>query len=880
MLLSCNRLALKFFLVLFSKPLKIPGSRESKYIMATKEKRTGPHHRLYLAVISLAVGLAALFAVAGTSGSLGLNCDEPNYYNSCLQQIAWTRQAFEDFSAGRWSAPFSPEVLDRYWGYQPIFNVHPPFYKLCSSLTLALFQHRLGPMEAFRLAPAIMFSILAALLFLTVGSRYGVLAGLWAAGAFATMPRVFAHAHFGCTDMPLTLLWFASAVSFYRALNSRAWAVAFALIYGLALATKFTALAIPLPLVLYVLLFRRFSGAAWPVGLALVLSPLVMVGLNPQWWHSSLERVYFYLVDSANRSDYLCIPTYYLGTRHYFYLPWHHSFVLTLFTVQPLVLAAFIYGLWRTVRRWLADPWMSHILLHWLSIMFVMMLPNSPGHDGVRLFLPSFAFLAVISALGFNDFVSRALPWILKRIPRAGQRIRKTSGAWLLLGAMLAPSAVILARAHPYELSYFNCLAGGVSGAEKLGMETTYMWEVFNDDACELINRTLPDSAGVFSMNNPHFQFLQQSGKIKPSLDFNNERFEYLLQYNRQGMFTDLDRVLFRRGAPVAQLEVDGVRLFALYRYPRVFEEILARLDSTKGAEPFYEKAVIYQWTGQPNRAYLELQKYLELEPGDFDASGRIAEYLLDNDSPDTALDYLRQANDTEKDPKIWYYNLGLAYSRLGKTELANTSFQQALESRTRHSAPLLIDADIYYRMEKLEEAAGLYVRVLRGHRSDEDACKMLGLINHRLGKAEKARCYYSKLLDLIPAHFETLYNLGLLENEQGNAGAAEKYFTRALDVEPANPAVNFQLGQLLAQSGRSGPAEKHFMALLEENPEDVQGHLALANLFLADSSRHAGALEHFLVLARLDPESAEYIEQNFIRPLREELARKKGTQP
>ena len=107
-----------------------------------------------------------------------------------------------------------------------------------------------------------------------------------------------------------------------------------------------------------------------------------------------------------------------------------------------------------------------------------------------------------------------------------------------------------------------------------------------------------------------------------------------------------------------------------------------------------------------------------------------------------------------------------------------------------------------------------------------------------------------------------------------------EKYFTRALGVEPANPAVNFQLGQLLAQSGRSGPAEKHFLAVLEENPEDVQAHLALANLFLADSSRHAEALEHFLVLARLDPESAEYIEQNFIQPLRVELARKEGTKP
>jgi len=848
--------------------------------MTSQEKKINSRSRLHIGLISIAVGFAALFAVACTSDSLGLNCDEPNYYNSCLQEIAWFRQAFEDFSAGRWSAPFSPEVIDRYWSYQPIFNVHPPFYKLCSSLTLVLFQRWLGPIGAYRMAPAIMFSILVALLFLTVCRRYGMPAGLWAAGAFALMPRVFAHAHFGCTDMPLTLLWFASAVSFHRALESRRWALFFALIYGLALATKFTALVIPLPLAMYVLLNRRFSQAAWPLGIALVVSPLVMVGLNPQWWHSTLERLYFYLVDSANRSDYLCIPTYYLGTQYYFYLPWHHSFILTLFTVEPLVLVGFIYGLWRTARHPLADPWMTHILLHWLGLMFVMMLPSSPGHDGVRLFLPSFAFLAVISARGYKDFISRDLTRILTRIPGAGQRFRESVSAWLLLGALLAPSAIVLARVHPYELSYFNSLAGGVSGAQELEMETTYMWEPFNDTACALINRTLPDSAGVFTMNNPHFQFLQCLGKIKPSLKFNNERFDYILQYNRQGMFTDLDWVIFHRGVPVAGLEVDGVRLFALFQYPRVVEEILARLDSLKSAESFYEKAVVYQWTARPNRAYLELEKYLKLKPGDLDASLRTAEFFLDNDLPDRAVECLKRVRNIEKDPKLWHYNLGLAYSRSGKTEEANTSFRQALKYRARHSAPLLIDADIYYRMDRLEEAAGLYTRILRGHRSDETACQMLGLINHRLGKTGMAKYYYCKLLDLIPGHFETLYNLGLLESEEGNHGLAEEYFKRALEVNPRNVVINFQLGQLFAESGRNDQAEKHFGIVLTENPDDLKAHSALANLFLKDPKRHAEALEHFLILARLDPGQTKYLEQNFIQPLREELAGKRKTQP
>jgi tetratricopeptide (TPR) repeat protein len=81
--------------------------------------------------------------------------------------------------------------------------------------------------------------------------------------------------------------------------------------------------------------------------------------------------------------------------------------------------------------------------------------------------------------------------------------------------------------------------------------------------------------------------------------------------------------------------------------------------------------------------------------------------------------------------------------------------------------------------MGRLDEAAGLYDQILRGHRSDEIAFQMLGLINHRLGKAEKAKYYYHKLLDLNPVHFETLYNLGLLEREEGNQGLAEEYMRK-----------------------------------------------------------------------------------------------------
>ena len=82
-----------------------------------------------------------------------------------LSRLAWFRQALGDFSAGRWGAPFSQAAIDPHWNFELLYNVHPPFYKLASSLTLVLFGPWLGPMGAYRLAPALMFAILAGLLF-------------------------------------------------------------------------------------------------------------------------------------------------------------------------------------------------------------------------------------------------------------------------------------------------------------------------------------------------------------------------------------------------------------------------------------------------------------------------------------------------------------------------------------------------------------------------------------------------------------------------------------------------------------------------------------------------------------------------------------------
>ena len=63
-----------------------------------------------------------------------------------------------------------------------------------------------------------------------------------------------------------------------------------------------------------------------------------------------------------------------------------------------LILAA--VGIWSALRTWRSEPIGLLIAGHWTFLMLLRALPHTPGHDGVRLFLPAFGVLALLAGLG------------------------------------------------------------------------------------------------------------------------------------------------------------------------------------------------------------------------------------------------------------------------------------------------------------------------------------------------------------------------------------------------------------------------------------------------------------------------------------------------
>src|SRR5262249_14635879 len=147
-------------------------------------------------------------------------------------------------------------------------------------------------------------------------------------------------------------------------------------------------------------------------------------------------------------------------------------------------------------------------LLNLVTIPVLRMLPT-PAHDGVRLFLPTFFFLAAFAGWG--------AVWIADGLAR----LTRTRPAWFRAaasGLVLIPSAWQLIKVHPYELSYYNELVGGPRGAWHWGFELSYWYDAFNDRALADINARLPRNAAVDFYNQmsepPTFNELKSLGRL------------------------------------------------------------------------------------------------------------------------------------------------------------------------------------------------------------------------------------------------------------------------------------------------------------------------------------------------------------------------------
>jgi len=222
------------------------------------------------------------------------------------------------------------------------------------------------------------------------------------------------------------------------------------------------------------------------------------------------------------------------------------------------------------------------VILTCLAAPFVLLsLPVSPAHDGVRYLLPAFPFAACVMTLGV-----RKMREIISN-PTQGSHLMSAI-RWLIAAGAIALLITDLnnpARRPPFELSYYNGIVGGLSGAHKKGYETTYWWEILNDDILKRLNNDCLESTVYFpaTPTDLFFRHMKMFNKIGfyPVQSPKGARFMLIWGRPSVGFWESRTFPIYRREGKVPlsmwNISVDSVPLLQLYLIRENGPEILKR---------------------------------------------------------------------------------------------------------------------------------------------------------------------------------------------------------------------------------------------------------------------------------------------------------------
>ena len=532
---------------------------------------------------ALGFGLCVLYIalLIGTADSIGLGRDEGIYVDAAQRYAGWLELLVK--SPG--------QALER-TAIDAAFTAnreHPPLMKLLFGLG-HLAQRELhifaSDSQSFRFAGMLSAGSLLWIIFLFGTRLYGRTAGVFAALSFALLPRPFYHAHLNAFDMPITCASTLVLYNYYVSLERPRRALLVGLTFGLALLTKHNSWFLPIMMVAHFALCfvveqrsrklgqpKQISLAPWGLLAALCIGPCLFYAGWPWLWHESWPRLRGYVAFHLHHEYY---NMEYFGVN-YFWPPFPISFpwIMTLFTVPFTTLILGIAGAGRSVacalRTLLRQPTAADstqptalLLGALLTPLLVISLPSTPIFGGTKHWFTAYPLLALFAGRAFVEALT-----LMPRSRAAWSRLQPVGVA----GVLLLPAAVETAHSHPFALSHYTVLAGGVPGAAEKGMNRQF-WGFTTRSLVPYLLEVLPNGGTLYLCDTLYtsFQMLIRDGHLPATFRATGDiaRADYALVHHEKH-FAEVDHQIwttYRSVQPAHVLLYDGVPIISVYKNP------------------------------------------------------------------------------------------------------------------------------------------------------------------------------------------------------------------------------------------------------------------------------------------------------------------------
>lgn len=173
--------------------------------------------------------------------------------------------------------------------------------------------------------------------------------------------------------------------------------------------------------------------------------------------------------------------------------------------------------------------------------------------------------------------------------------------------------------------------------------------------------------------------------------------------------------------------------------------------------------------------------------------------------------------------PRAFTYNeIGVALRREGRTALALTWFDRALEHDPNGYRALLNKAELLRTQGHAQEAVALARRAVLLEPRSAVSRQFLAAALKDAGRTEEALAEIREALELDPGRAASHSLLGLLLLQQGRPDEAIRELSRYVAMRPDDPRGHNNLGVALARSGRLAEAEAAYREALRLDPHQA----------------------------------------------------------
>ncbi len=169
--------------------------------------------------------------------------------------------------------------------------------------------------------------------------------------------------------------------------------------------------------------------------------------------------------------------------------------------------------------------------------------------------------------------------------------------------------------------------------------------------------------------------------------------------------------------------------------------------------------------------------------------------------------------------------------------------------------------AILWHQNERVEDAEGLYRKLLELSPEDPNIMNFLGLARHQRGFSEEGIEWIKKSLQLAPDYIDAENNLGNIYLLIGEAELAEPHFRRVIERNPSFAIAYGNLGIVLKELERYQEAIEYLVKAIELEPDMPRHYQNLGNVY-----RHQGQYREAVVMYRKSLELAPYDPEAYLR--------------